>query len=357
LKPLEQQETGTTVRRFIFLDSLRGVAALAVFSQHAAAKLFPWFADFTSHAFQMGQFGVSLFFLCSGYIIPRSIEKKPTLTEFWIHRIFRLYPLYWASLLLALAWGFNQPGFLPPVFYTQPLRTIVANLTMVQGLLGVPHALSPYWSLGFEMVFYWAMSALVYLKWNKQTFPIVIGLLALSVVNPLATHILHRPAHVGIVFHLATMFFGTLIYRFETHALPDKKFLQALALVPVAIIFANAIAFYGEPDPLRDGVHAFLPMTTAWIGAYVVFGLSYWNRWSGPIARRMAWVGLMSYSVYLLHPLVIAIDLPINSFLMFVLWLGAVLGVSALTFRLIEHPAIMMARRLKFSSKGLVYEK
>jgi hypothetical protein len=33
------------------------------------------------------------------------------------------------------------------------------------------------------------------------------------------------------------------------------------------------------------------------------------------------------------------------------------LGVSALTFRLIEHPAIMMARRLKFSSKGLVYEK
>jgi peptidoglycan/LPS O-acetylase OafA/YrhL len=333
-----------TVKRFIFLDALRGVAALAVFFQHAGGKLFPEFASFTANQFQMGQFGVSLFFLCSGYIIPRSIEKKPTLREFWVHRFFRLYPLYWVSLALALMWGFSHPGFLPQPFYFQKLRTAVANFTMIQGLLGVPHALSPYWSLGFEMMFYWAMTALVYLKLNRHTFPIVVGLLVLSVLNPLATHELHRAAHVGIVFHFATLFFGTLIYRFESGALPEKKFLAALAAVPIVIIAANALAFYGQADPLRDGVHSFLPMTTAWIGAYAVFGICCWQRWSGEVARRMAWVGLISYSVYLLHPLIIELDFGLNPLITLVMWTGLVLGASAFTYRFIEHPAILKAR-------------
>jgi peptidoglycan/LPS O-acetylase OafA/YrhL len=335
----------TTVRRFVFLDALRGVAALAVFFQHACGKLFPAFADFTTHDFQMGQFGVSLFFLCSGYIIPRSIEKKPTLKEFWVHRFFRLYPLYWVSLALALAWGFSHFGFLPQPFYTQGLRTTVANLTMVQGLLGSPHALSPYWSLGFEMMFYWAMTALVFLKFNRQTFPIVLGLLALSVMSPLASRALHQQAHAGIVFHFATLFFGTLIYRFESGEVSKNKFLMALALVPFVIILTNALAFYGEPDSTNDGIHAFLPMTTAWIGAYAVFGLSFWKRWSGAIAHRLAWVGLISYSVYLLHPLAIELNFGAGPMLTLVIWTAVVLGASAFTYRFIEYPAIMMARR------------
>jgi peptidoglycan/LPS O-acetylase OafA/YrhL len=341
-----------TVRRYIFLDALRGIAVLAVFFQHAGARLFPSFSNFTSQWFQMGQFGVSVFFLCSGYIIPRSIEKKSTLTEFWVHRIFRLYPLYWVSLLLALAWGFTHVGFLPEAFYTHSLRTVIANFSMVQGLLGSPHALSPYWSLGFEMIFYWAMTALVFVKFNQKTFPIVMGLLALSVLNPLATRVLHQPAHVGIVFHFATLFFGTLIYRFESGSLADKKFLLALGLVPVVIIAANALAFSGERDVLGDGVHAFVPMTTAWVGAYLVFGLCFWKRWSGDVARALAWVGLISYSVYLLHPLVIEVgifDSLKNPMAVFVIWTVLVFAVSALTYRLIEHPAIIKARALKIN--------
>jgi peptidoglycan/LPS O-acetylase OafA/YrhL len=337
------------VRRFVFLDALRGVAALAVFFQHACGKLFPSFADFTTHDFQMGQFGVSLFFLCSGYIIPRSIEKKPTLTEFWIHRFFRLYPLYWVSLALALAWGYSHIGFLPEPFYSHGLRTVAANLTMVQGLVGIPHALSPYWSLGFEMIFYWAMSALVFVKLNRRTFPIVLALLALSVMSPLASRALHQYAHAGIFFHFTTLFFGTLIYRFESGELSKKKFLTALALVPPVIILTNATAFYGVPDSTADGIHAFLPMTTAWIAAYAVFGMSFWKRWSGEIARRLAWVGLISYSVYLLHPLVIELGFGTDSWLTLVIWTVLVLGASAFTYRFVERPAIMNARRFNRS--------
>jgi peptidoglycan/LPS O-acetylase OafA/YrhL len=311
--------------------------------------LFPAFAEFTAQRFQMGQFGVSLFFLCSGYIIPRSIEKKRTLREFWIHRFFRLYPLYWVSLFLALAWGFTHLGFLPEPFYSNPLRSILANITMVQGLLGSPHALSPYWSLGFEMMFYWAMSGLLLMKWNRRTFLIVMGLLTLSVLNPLATHELHRAAHVGVVFHFATLFFGTLLYRFEAGVLSSKKLFLALAVVPFVIVAANGIAFYGIPDSTGDGVHAFFPMTTAWFGAYALFGMSFWRRWGGPVARKLAWVGLVSYSVYLLHPLVIALGtfgLESNRVVVLALWTVMVLIGSALTYRWIEHPAIQKARTI-----------
>ncbi|HEY4206396.1 MAG TPA: hypothetical protein VGM31_06285, partial [Puia sp.] len=56
----------TRKARLEFLDFLRFMAAMSVLIQHACEKVFPSFAYFTTHYFQFGVFGVSLFFLCSG---------------------------------------------------------------------------------------------------------------------------------------------------------------------------------------------------------------------------------------------------------------------------------------------------
>ncbi len=46
------------------------------------------------HWFDPGQYGVFVFFLVSGYIVPASLERKGSARGFWVSRVFRLYPLY-----------------------------------------------------------------------------------------------------------------------------------------------------------------------------------------------------------------------------------------------------------------------
>ncbi len=47
--------------RLEFLDALRGIAALAVFFEHACGPLFSQIKAVQTYGFQIGQFGVSLF--------------------------------------------------------------------------------------------------------------------------------------------------------------------------------------------------------------------------------------------------------------------------------------------------------
>jgi len=71
------------------LDVLRGVAALCVvfdhlsfyLLQHVKADVYQWF--------DLGDYGVFVFFLISGYIVPASLERKGTARTFWVSRLFR----------------------------------------------------------------------------------------------------------------------------------------------------------------------------------------------------------------------------------------------------------------------------
>jgi peptidoglycan/LPS O-acetylase OafA/YrhL len=87
--------------RMDFLDSLRGLAILSVILQHVFESLYSEFRYLSYQYFNIGRFGVTLFFLISGFIIPYSLERGGSIRNFWIGRFFRLYPVYWISLLLS----------------------------------------------------------------------------------------------------------------------------------------------------------------------------------------------------------------------------------------------------------------
>ena len=74
------------------LDALRGIAVLAVVYEHFGSYLIPDLKFATSQYAHAGTFGVMLFFLVSGYIVPASIERRGSVRNFWIGRVFRLYP-------------------------------------------------------------------------------------------------------------------------------------------------------------------------------------------------------------------------------------------------------------------------
>ena len=85
-------------RRLAWLDALRGIAALCVVFDHLTYSVLQPVRDSVYHWFDPGQYGVFVFFLVSGYIVPASLERKGSVRGFWVSRVFRLYPLYLFAL-------------------------------------------------------------------------------------------------------------------------------------------------------------------------------------------------------------------------------------------------------------------
>ncbi|HET9337283.1 MAG TPA: acyltransferase family protein, partial [Sphingomicrobium sp.] len=119
------------------IDALRGLAALSVVIQHSAELVGLGFG-----AFNGGRFGVLLFFLLSGFVIPFSFSGDEPIRRFLISRFFRLYPAFWASLIAASLVSFVPPG------------EFAANATMAPILFGQPLSVGAYWTLFFELCFY-----------------------------------------------------------------------------------------------------------------------------------------------------------------------------------------------------------
>ncbi|MEG8057753.1 acyltransferase family protein [Sphingomonas sp. 22L2VL55-3] len=144
---------------------LRGFAALLVLFQHLAETII------ATHAlplpieqagvllfdgiFHFGRFGVALFFLISGFVIPFSFRTDRPVRGFAISRAFRLYPAYWLSLGVALL-VLHMTGARAPAAVT-----IVANVAMIQHYVGQPDIVVAYWTLATELAFYVLAACLV----------------------------------------------------------------------------------------------------------------------------------------------------------------------------------------------------
>jgi peptidoglycan/LPS O-acetylase OafA/YrhL len=96
-------ETAATNRegRLAWLDALRGFAALCVVFDHGSTLLILPARSFLYQWLNLGQYGVFVFFLVSGYIVPASLERKGSVRGFWISRAFRLYPMFLVALVFS----------------------------------------------------------------------------------------------------------------------------------------------------------------------------------------------------------------------------------------------------------------
>src|SRR6266567_3003914 len=161
--------TGT---RLAWLDVLRGVAALAVVFDHASYYVLQHVRGIIYQWFDPGNYGVFVFFIISGYIVPASLERKGSVRTFWVSRLFRLYPLY----VLA---GNNLPNVV--------------------------------WSLSYEMVFYLLLTALFIARVHKRSSWYALGFAAAAVAiggllpQAFLTHNVATPRLIALVADLAVL--------------------------------------------------------------------------------------------------------------------------------------------------------
>lgn len=128
------------------LQYLRAVAAFLVVIWHASYHLWDVRGDSVMLAKTpglSGAFGVTLFFVISGYLMA-TLAVKATPGQFMIHRVIRIYPIYW--IVLAAVFAINVA--LGVGFSIDPLA-----LALMPGQ-GRNYTLGVEWTLPFELSFY-----------------------------------------------------------------------------------------------------------------------------------------------------------------------------------------------------------
>jgi peptidoglycan/LPS O-acetylase OafA/YrhL len=109
--------------------------------------------------FSMGQLGVALFFLISGFVIPFSLERYSR-SGFLLARLLRIYPVYAAAVALDVAVLASSAAYWGVPFHLSP-GSVLANLLLINNLVGVPTLDMINWTLAVEMKFY-LLVALLY---------------------------------------------------------------------------------------------------------------------------------------------------------------------------------------------------
>ena len=167
-----------TSDRLLGLDVLRGFAAMAVMLGHYTI----WFGDNYGHPQpllfypQLGEYGVPLFFMISGFVIRMTMDRCDTVRDFAVSRLARLFPVYWAAVVLtylvvSLA---GLPG------REVSFATMLINLTMCQQFFNLENVDTVYWTLYIELCFY-LVAALV--LWSGRRSLLVAALVILIVAN------------------------------------------------------------------------------------------------------------------------------------------------------------------------------
>jgi len=175
------------IRYYRNLDGVRAIAALLVLVFHFFQSLDfgPDFAPFIDNMAIMGSFGVSLFFVLSGFLITRILLHTPRgdgyFRRFYIRRALRIFPLYYLFLLL---WYFVYPQitgvaitpFSEQLYYYTYQQGI--PLTFKWKVQGPGH----FWTLGVEEYFYFFWPPAVYFLSRKglsrlSVFIVVLALL------------------------------------------------------------------------------------------------------------------------------------------------------------------------------------
>ncbi len=351
---------GKDERRLAYIDSLRAIAAILVLWTHVS-ELFTsvgpgaiasaWVHDLTV-PINAGRLGVVAFFAISGFVIPFSVKlgHSHPVREFLLTRFFRLYPAYWLSIpfgILACQWLWNRP-------FT--FGDFLVNLTMLEYFFDVRPAIGLYWTLAVEFVFYVCCAVLV--ATGNMTRYRRIGVLVIAALafHVLAVALTWRNGTSGWfgptqwLANLSVMFWGTL-YRAHLRGEATGRF-ETACVLGIAAFF---VVLYPLVFTLAIGVP--LVHTIGYSLGVLLFIVG--TRFVRFEWRPLPWLGLVSYSLYLFHPVVFAvvlrglIRLPpdswwrswhLGAYVLAILALAS--AVAALVYYCVERPGIRLGRRL-----------
>lgn len=355
------------IRYMPAVDHLRAYAALLIVFYHGL-HLFSYFARFGREfgiddwlqpanpllaALAEGHTAVALFMVLSGFILTQAaLDSGVDYGRFLRNRLLRTYPLF---LLLVFAGIATAPQF----SWAALLQTVFGFANLPGALIAPPFS-SLLWTIAIEWQFYVLFPLLVLVlkpAWTRQLLGLLAVLLLFRGLAVASGGNARDLSYLTILGRLDQFLLGMwAAWYFRAHPISPQRgaALAAAALLAVAAALWGFNAAGGWPTtaswklawPILEGA-----LWTAFVLGYVAWA----NRLGGRLSRAVAAIGVISYSIYLTHFIVIYtmvryalphvfVGRPVADALLNTLLfaLPLTLAVSALTYRYVELPFLRL---------------
>ncbi|QIG79536.1 acyltransferase family protein [Stakelama tenebrarum] len=288
----------------LHLDMLRVAACYFIVLVHFRIN-FLSFTDRPQRLFDIIEgFSVSvdLFFVVSGFVIAwvyrARLDTPGKYANFMRKRVARLIPLHWATLLFFVLVGLitSVTDFEPGKAVKYDWSCLVPNALLIQswGVCGGPSFNTVSWSISAEMFLYFIYPLLFFVV-TRTPLAYAAGLVALLAylyLGGLEPFWVERTHELGVLRAVPGFALGVFLFHYR----------ERLAVIPAssALMVAAMLLFLtGVFLEWHKGVLVLIAYSVALFGAAADMR-GYVPRW----VRLLAPAGRLTYSLYLLHPIV-----------------------------------------------------
>lgn len=365
------------------LDALRFICFLSVFFFHSFHTDFDYIKQsavyqfITHRLFANGNLGVNFFFVLSGFLITylliaeKKLNGQINLKNFWIRRILRIWPLFFACVIF----GFYIFPILKTAFGGTPEETasigyyltFTNNFDFIQKGLPDASVLGVLWSVAIEEQFY--------LVW-----PVILFLL------PIKRYWIAFATVIGISLVFRALYNNYTMHEYHTLSCIGDMAMGALGAWAISVkdAFKNVIVRMNRPVILllygsivviflfRQELLMFHPISNVFeriiIAMFMLMIILEQNYSENSFfklsrSRKMSWLGTISYGLYCLHfiGILIAINitklLGINNNLWSVVLVETSLAliftiiISTMSYRFFETPFLKLKTRFSFITR------
>lgn len=350
-----------SLHRIDSLDGIRAMAAAFVMifhfvGHHGESK---WIVQ----ASTIGQTGVDLFFVLSGFLITRillySRASPHYFRTFFLRRALRIFPLYYGFLTIYF--------FVPPLISHSPIPSFPSQLWSWLYLQDLPatfaslHSTGPahFWSLAVEEHFYFIWPAMIFVL-SRKRLPLLI-LATLVVPALLRVAFLHYG--IGVFFFTLTRFdglgFGALLaFLFAGEPWPMRHIgMFRYLLIGLGLLLVPSFAVLSGSR--YDWLQVVKPsLISAFYFSLIGFCIS--DAAARSLVRLfcikpLRWLGSISYGLYVFHPTCFAIVhrlvAPPEFFIDATLSFGLTIALAYISYYFFESPILGLRRYFRYETE------
>lgn len=335
------------------MDGLRYILAALVamhhyvFSHHQVI-LGNWSVDGYAIEYFQGKFGVSIFFMISGYLFITACEKETDWVKLFVNRLFRIVPMVTVSSLLCImiaaviqirsgSFFFSDNilywfdggvlNFRPDLFGYKDSYLLSGGVT---------------WSLVWEWALYFSLPLIYLINYRKNTVTVLLAILFFSY------YVLSKYEY-RTALYIATFAIGALCRKLTSPAGETARHEKYFAAISIPMFF-GCFAFGYHENPVT-------------LSITIVYGLFFYTICcGGRMAGVLEWKGFVrlgdaSFSIYLLHSTLwfimnkvashFSLSESIYSYytLSTISWI-VVCGASCVAYHFIEVPFVNLGKRI-----------
>ena len=336
------------------IQFLRFVAAALVVVYHLTVGFQRYYPGSISSQFAylsgMGVSGVHIFFVISGFVMVYTSFPAPDSPffppKFFVRRFIRIFPIYW---IYAVVYLLFHNGF--EIGYSLSFGQIVRALLLFP--VDSANIIGPGWTLSFELYFYLCFGIAMTLGLHRGLWLLTLCFLSLAAMRyPIMMYGSHTFMDFLTNSIIVEFLFGAWIAYFIVLGIRfDTRMANAMLAASGAAFFVGCAFGYARlPSAIMWGIPS----------ALAVAGFVYRER-NGQLfglIRRWSWLGDSSYSLYLLHVLLVDMTLMLavhlypnmgSVFTLVALFLAILVFcilVSAAAYALVEHRLIVFLHNL-----------